>query len=512
MQLAVPILLAVGGGLTGTAAAQNSHDAELTVNTTSGRYTGFVDASPGGTPDVNQWRGIRYGQPPVGKRRFLPPLAAEDDGLHRYAREYPTVCLQQAGNYTGIFWELVPEFQNQEPQGEDCLFLNVWAPRRPALVEGGEKKKGVPVIIWVCGGGFQEGGGHAAYQVPDRWVQRMQTHVVVTFNYRLSAFGFPSARGAMTNAGFLDARLVVEWAKNNIEAFGGDPERIVIWGQSAGAGLVTSYVYANGEDPIITGAIANSGTVGVGPGGDDDESGVNKFSRLAELAGCGGGLEAEEELACMQEIPALRLQAILQSRREEVPMFGAVVDNTTVFANYTERLERGLVAKVPLITGTTSNEGAAFSEGPFNKSQTTPPPPPPDDQTGPFDCSLREELKDRLHYGHTTYRYLFAGNFSNITPRYWLGAMHSSDLPVIFGTHYQFRGNSTELEWQTSYAMEEMWVAFAMDPSKDPSTSRGLAWPKYSLDSEAVVLFGNGTEAAGLVSASVVDTSDCSSG
>ncbi|KAK8008336.1 chlorogenic acid esterase precursor [Apiospora marii] len=458
MQLAVPILLAVGGGLTGTAAAQNSHDAELTVNTTSGRYTGFVDASPGGTPDVNQWRGIRYGQPPVGKRRFLPPLAAEDDGLHRYAREYPTVCLQQAGNYTGIFWELVPEFQNQEPQGEDCLFLNVWAPRRPALVEGGEKKKGVPVIIWVCGG------------------------------------------------------RRVEWAKNNIEAFGGDPERIVIWGQSAGAGLVTSYVYANGEDPIITGAIANSGTVGVGPGGDDDESGVNKFSRLAELAGCGGGLEAEEELACMQEIPALRLQAILQSRREEVPMFGAVVDNTTVFANYTERLERGLVAKVPLITGTTSNEGAAFSEGPFNKSQTTPPPPPPDDQTGPFDCSLREELKDRLHYGHTTYRYLFAGNFSNITPRYWLGAMHSSDLPVIFGTHYQFRGNSTELEWQTSYAMEEMWVAFAMDPSKDPSTSRGLAWPKYSLDSEAVVLFGNGTEAAGLVSASVVDTSDCSSG
>lgn len=112
-----------------------------------------------------------------------------------------------------------------------------------------------------------------------------------------------------------------------------------------GAGLVASYVYANGEDPIITGAIASSGTVGTGPGGDD-ESGNNKFTQLAEIAGCGGDLEAEEELACMQEIPAVRLQAILQSGREDVPMFGAVVDNITIFSNYTERLERGLVANV----------------------------------------------------------------------------------------------------------------------------------------------------------------------
>ncbi|KAK8072738.1 hypothetical protein PG996_006086 [Apiospora saccharicola] len=450
MQLPTSLLLAAVSGLFGAAAAQND-DAELTVNTTSGSYTGFVDTSPGAAPEVNQWRGIRYGQPPVEKRRFLPPLAAKDDGLHRYAREYPTVCLQQGGNYTGIFWELVPEFQQQDPQGEDCLFLNVWAPRKPVV---NEEKKKVPVIIW-------------------------DSALLTTVS--------------------------VEWTKSNIEAFGGDPERMVIWGQSAGAGLVTSYVYANGEDPIITGAIANSGSVGIGPSGDD-ESDIDKFSQLAEIAGCGGGLEPEEELACMQEIPALRLQAILQSRREDVPTFRPVVDNATVFSNYTERLEQGLVAKVPLITGTTSNEGAAFSA--FNKSQTTAPPPPPDNTVGPFDCSLREELKDRLTYGHTTYRYLFAGNFSNITPRYWLGAMHSSDLPLIFGTHYQFRGNSTELEWQTSYAME----AFATDSSKDPAMSNGLAWPKYSLDGETVVLFGNGTEAADLVSPSVIDTSDCPAG
>lgn len=107
--------------------------------------------------------------------------------------------------------------------------------------------------------------------------------------------------------------------------------------------MVTSYVYANGEDPIITGAIANSGAVG---GRLSDSSATNKFTQLAALAGCGGGLKADEELACMQEVTALRLQSILQSGREEVPMFGAVVDNITTFSNYTERLERGLVAKV----------------------------------------------------------------------------------------------------------------------------------------------------------------------
>ncbi|KAK8075511.1 carboxylesterase [Apiospora hydei] len=406
MQLPTALLLATG--LVGGAAAQTQYDEELTVNTTSGRYTGFVDTAT--APDVNQWRGVRYGQAPEGARRFLPPVAAEDDGLHRYARDWPTVCVQQGATTRG--------------SGGSC--------------------------------------------------------------YRLNVFGFPGANGAMTNAGFLDARLVVEWAKNNIEAFGGDPERMVLWGQSAGAGLTASYVYANGEDPIIAGAIANSGTVGIGPGSDDDSGSVNKFSQLADIVGC-GGLDAESELACMQGIPAQTLQSVLQSRREDVPTFGAV----------------------PLITGTTSNEAAALGGG-FDKNATTPPPKPPNNPVGGFDCSLREELKDRLDNGHITYRYLFAGNFSNITPRYWLGAMHSSDLPLIFGTHYQFRGNSTELEWQTSYAMEDMWVAFATDPYKDPSTSSGLVWPKYSLDGETVVLFGNGTEAAQLAPPSVADISDCS--
>lgn len=146
-------------------------DNDLTVNTTSGIYTGFIDEA---VPGVKQWLGIRYGKAPIGSKRFLPAEAAGNSDVHHYAREYKTICFQESGDHTGIFWELVPEFQNQDPQGEDCLYLNIWAPKKPVA-------KKVPVLIWVCGGGFQEGGGHAPYQVPDQWIQRMETHIVITF-------------------------------------------------------------------------------------------------------------------------------------------------------------------------------------------------------------------------------------------------------------------------------------------------------------------------------------------
>ena len=153
-------------------------DHGLTVKTTSGTYTGFVNAT--GPRDVNQWLGIPYGRPPLGDLRFMPPKRAPDYG-RADAKAYKPICFQ-TGNKTGAFWELMPEFQNTDPQSEDCLYLNIWGPRKPV-----EKK--VPVIIWVCGGGFREGGGHAPYQVPDQWIQRTQTHIVVTFKYRAPNHG-----------------------------------------------------------------------------------------------------------------------------------------------------------------------------------------------------------------------------------------------------------------------------------------------------------------------------------
>ena len=159
---------------------------DLAVRTTSGTYTGFVNAS---TPDVNVWLGVPFAVPPTGARRFMPPERAPDAGAVN-ATAYKSICYQDSGNHTGIFWELVPEFQNTDPQSEDCLYLNIWAPKKPAVAAVATRKL-LPVIIWVCGGGYKEGGGHAPYQVPDQWIQRTQTHLVVTFKYDTEHFQRP---------------------------------------------------------------------------------------------------------------------------------------------------------------------------------------------------------------------------------------------------------------------------------------------------------------------------------
>ncbi|KAF2736257.1 alpha/beta-hydrolase [Polyplosphaeria fusca] len=453
----------------------------LAVNTTSGTYTGFVNSS---TPDVNIWLGIPFGAPPVDKLRFLAAQKAPNYGAHP-ATTWKPICIQNNDNTSGVFWTLVPEFQNSDPQAEDCLYVNIWAPKQPAA-----KKEKVPVIIWVFGGAFQEGGGHAPYQIPDKWIQRTQSHIVVTFNYRVNMFGFPAAAGALGNPGITDVRLVVEWLRDNVEGFGGDKDRMVLWGQSAGGNAVVTYSYGYPDEPIVSGLIADSG---VAP----SSVGVNttSFSVMAASLGC-GNLTAADELACMQKVDALAIQKFLRDHPSGVfgaaPWGGYVADNVTIFANNTVQLMKGRVAKVPIILGANKNEGAAFQS--FKLNQTVPPTQESIDAvSGNFVCTVDKEANHRAAYNLTAYKYLFMGNFSNITPRYWLGAMHSSELPVVFGTHDIARGNSTELEWQTSYAMEAFWTSFAANASKAPVDHLGQVWPKYTGTESQIVVFANDT-------------------
>lgn len=124
----------------------NPHSRNLTVPTTSGTFTGFIDAS---VPNVEQWLGIPFGAPPVGGKRFMPAEPAPYGG-HADAKSYKPICRQNGGPGGGIFWDLVPEFQNTDTQDEDCLYLNIWGPKKPKGPGGKAlaKKQKVPVIIW----------------------------------------------------------------------------------------------------------------------------------------------------------------------------------------------------------------------------------------------------------------------------------------------------------------------------------------------------------------------------
>lgn len=125
----------------------NDNDLDLTARAKAGTFTGFIDPE---VPDVRQWLGVPYGAPPVGDRRFLPPKPAAYAGQVE-ATAYKPICMQNGGPEAGgVFWKLVPEFQNTDPQSENCLYLNLWGPKN-AIGEGGRRRrrqKKVPVIIW----------------------------------------------------------------------------------------------------------------------------------------------------------------------------------------------------------------------------------------------------------------------------------------------------------------------------------------------------------------------------
>lgn len=172
----------------------------LTIRTTSGTIQGFVNNT---APDVRQWLGVPYAEPPVGDLRFAPPVAKSPSGPIN-ARAFAPSCMQQAGSGKSIYTEEVPEFLINGGQSEDCLYLNIWAPKTESY-----RGMNLPVFVYIPGGGFTSGGADSIYKIPDKWIQRTQSHIAVIMNYRVNVFGFPNARGLEDrNVGLLDQCLV----------------------------------------------------------------------------------------------------------------------------------------------------------------------------------------------------------------------------------------------------------------------------------------------------------------
>ena len=200
----------------------------VTVKTESGLLSG---APP--TAGVTAYLGIPYAAPPVGELRWKPPQPAlRWDGI-RKADTFGTSCMQ---NQAGSRLPWTEEFMTQGPIGEDCLFLNVWTAAR---APDGR----VPVMLWIYGGGFNEGSSSVA--VYDGTELAKKGVIVVSVNYRVGPLGFLSPPGAdegvgapvSGNYGLLDQIAALRWVRGNIAAFGGDPNQVTIFGQSAGAHL-----------------------------------------------------------------------------------------------------------------------------------------------------------------------------------------------------------------------------------------------------------------------------------
>jgi len=182
------------------------------IETKSGKVQGYSEN------DIEIYKGIPYGEPPIGDLRFCPPVAKKPwDGVLE-AKEISSFAFQG-------YSMLEEYFGKSEPESEDCLYLNIWTP-----AADGEKR---PVMFWIHGGAFITGGGGDPIYNGLALAKRGDV-VVVTINYRLGAFGYSYIPGVTANVGQMDQIMALEWVRDNIELFGGDPDNVTIFGESAG--------------------------------------------------------------------------------------------------------------------------------------------------------------------------------------------------------------------------------------------------------------------------------------
>ncbi len=308
------------------------------VETTYGPVRGIDDGT------AMAWKGIRYAAPPLGGLRFRAPQPPQPWTEPVDADAFGTVCPQPP----------VPNFPmnlGARPD-EDCLRLNVWAPSGTA--PGAAK----PVMVWVHGGAYVLGSGSQPYYNGRRLASGGDV-VVVTLNYRLGVFGFLDVPGFDSNVGLRDVLAALRWVRDNIAAFGGDPDRVTLFGESAGAGIVTTMLAVPAAAGLFAGAIAQSSPA---TSVYDRSRAELVTAQVLEFLEIPAG--DEHRLA---EVPVPALIAATKKVFDEVPVrnpgrlaFVPIVDGEVLLDYPVTMARNGRTHPVPLIIGTNKNEAALF--------------------------------------------------------------------------------------------------------------------------------------------------------
>ena len=316
--------------------------------------TGLVRGVDGLADGVTAFRGIPFAAPPVGILRLRPPQPPAPWTGERDAGASGAVAPQRQG-------PLERTFGGFGRMDEDCLTVNVWT---PALAgRRGEPASGRPVIVWVHGGAFTTGTGNIAWYDGSRLAARGDI-VVVTFNYRLGALGFlhlgdlgGEAWAGSGNVGLLDQIAALRWVRENVGAFGGDPERVTVFGESAGAMSIATLLAMPAADGLFRQAILQSGA---GTFVQDRDTATALAADVLGELGVG-----KDDLGRLAQVPAeavLDAQAAAGGRRGAVGLaFVPVVDGDTLPLPPEVALAAGAGARVPVVVGTTRDEMRLFS-------------------------------------------------------------------------------------------------------------------------------------------------------
>jgi para-nitrobenzyl esterase len=467
--------------------------------------------------DVAVFQGIPYARPPLDDLRFRAPDAPAAWTGIREASTYGPVCPQpqdMVGSLLG--------FESQ-PASEDCLTVNVWTPS----VDGARR----PVLVWIHGGAFVVGSGSRALTDATELARRGDA-VVVSCNYRLGAFGFLSlaehggdAIGAVPNVGLLDQVAALEWVRREIGAFGGDPDAVTVFGESAGAISVAALLAMPQAEGLFRRAILQSGSANFVAPRPRAAAVADAVLRELDIA--------PQRLADLRRVPAERvLEAQIRVMMAPPPNTGGltfqpVIDGTVLPADPFERVRDGCARDVALLIGTTLDELKLFDLMDPKARELTPDAlrrrcehtvgsaraaevielyrtvraqrgasvSPPDlwsaletDRVFRAPAMRLAELQAARQPAVYTYLFTWQSPYGGGS----LGACHALDIPFVFGTlddpHMVPFAGTNSAAHRLGEQMQDAWIAFARHG--DPAHAGLPPWPRYEPTRRATMVLG----------------------
>ena len=457
---------------------------------------------------VTSFKGIPYAAPPVGDLRWRPPQAVKPWAGVRPASEYGADCMQ------------LPFPGDAAPLGvkpaEDCLYVNVWVPAaKPA--------KKLPVMMWIYGGGYVNGGSSPAVYDGSQFARRGV--VFVSFNYRVGRFGF-FAFPALSkenpaephgNYTFMDQIAALTWVRRNIAAFGGDPGNVTLFGESAGGGSVLTMLTSPLAKGLFQKAVIESG------GGRTGLMPVHSIQQaesigvaFAKKAGVTGDDAAA--LAALRKLPA---DAVVD-RLNMASMFavaqtyaGPMIDGKVVGETPEAAYAAGHGAKIPLIIGANSmdigfNRAKTMDEllKPFGPDRDKARAAFDPDKTGSVNAAgtlisaiqimvepARFMARTIASLGQPAYEYRFSYVAESMRKQ-WKGAPHATEIPFVFDTvQARYGKDLAPADKATAEAANAYWVNFAK--SGNPNGAGLPEWPAYKADTDLLLDFAEKGPVAG---------------
>ncbi len=492
---------------------------EIIVETAAGKVCGLLERG------VLSFKGIPYGAPTGGHRRFRPPEPAEPWAGVKYAGDFGPICYQ-----TGF---LVDESRSDAygharteghirylPQSENCLVLNVWT---PAIKDGGKR----PVMVWLHGRGHY-GGAASETMYNGANLSRRGNVVVVSINHRLNVFGYlyleeiagEEFKGSGI-AGELDIVLALKWVKDNIEYFGGDPDNVTIFGQSGGGAKVSFLMAMPAARGLFRRCIIQSGPA---TRGIERKDATEYAERLLDKLGI-----KVNEIHKLQQVPPPQLlfAANNVSEKPRVGFTGRVMNDLMLLQPVVDRhylpahpfdpVAAPTAADIPLIIGTTRDENATYVAadprrrrlteeemrqrlvpllgekidrvlGTYRK--TRPNDTPWDLYVGITSEAFRRltvRLAERKLHGGTAPVYMYLFTYVSNFLGGLLKAGHGTEIPFVFDNtdDVPFTGDRPD-KYQMAAAMSEAWTAFAR--SGTPNHLGIPQWEPYTLEKRATMV------------------------